>query len=149
MTDTDHKKLAGKYFNETWDLIDKKDRSEDEKFEMIHKAHASRFHWGLAEAGTATNIATGEWQISRVYAILGLAESSLLHGKRCLDFTLKEKLGAFNVAFGYEAVARAFAAAGNDEARDENIRLGLEAAEGVEDKEDKAWVLSQLNDIRV
>ena len=42
---------------------------------MLHAAHASRFHWG--EVGEPVNFARGEWQISRVYAVLGRPEPAI------------------------------------------------------------------------
>ena len=42
----DHKQLAAEYFNLTWDLLEKTDRAQEDNDEMIHAAHASRFHWG-------------------------------------------------------------------------------------------------------
>ena len=57
-----HRKQAVSNFNRTWDLIDKQDRTFEEDMEMIHTAHASRFHWGVI--GQAVNFARGEWQIA-------------------------------------------------------------------------------------
>ena len=45
-------------------------------------ARASRFHWG--EVGEPVNRVRGEWQCSRVYAVLGRAEPALWHARRCL-----------------------------------------------------------------
>ena len=61
-----HKKFAVETFNQTWDLMDKQDKSQAEIDRMIHAAHASRYHWEYV--GEAVNLARGEWQISRVYA---------------------------------------------------------------------------------
>jgi hypothetical protein len=44
---------------------------------MVHMAHASRFHWD--NVGDDQNRAIGEWQVARVYAVLGRAESALFH----------------------------------------------------------------------
>jgi len=55
----DHRQLAVDLFNHTWELLDKSERTQAEADEMIHAAHASRYHWGLA--GTAVNLARGEW----------------------------------------------------------------------------------------
>lgn len=75
MNKEEHKKFAIDTFNKTWGFIDKQDRSLDEYLEMIHLAHTSRYHWGFA--GNELNKARGEWQISRVYSLLGMGESSL------------------------------------------------------------------------
>ena len=100
-----HKKEAIENFNHTWDLIDKKDRTEDDNLNMIHSAHASRFHWG--KIGTSLNFARGEWQISRVYTLLGMSESALYHGEKSLVYCLENHIGDFDLAFAYEAIARA------------------------------------------
>ncbi len=39
-----HEKLAKSLYNSTWDLLDKKDRTNEDKVRMIHVAHASRHH---------------------------------------------------------------------------------------------------------
>ena len=79
---TTRRKLAADLFNHTWTLLEKPDRTPAEDDEMIHSAHASRFHWG--EVGEPFNLARGEWQCSRVYAVLGRAEPALWHARRCL-----------------------------------------------------------------
>lgn len=45
-----HRALAPSLFNRVWELMDKKDRTEDETDEMLHSAQASRHHWTLARA---------------------------------------------------------------------------------------------------
>ena len=63
-----HKKFAVDLFNLVWDLLDNGERTMEEDDRMLHAAHASRFHWG--EIGTPLEFERGEWQISRVYAVL-------------------------------------------------------------------------------
>ncbi len=145
MSDIDHRKIAVECFNGTWDLIDKKDRTEEENFEMLHKAHASRYHWGFV--GKPMNFARGEWQISRVNSLLGLGESALFYGKRSLDIALKENLGGLDLAFGYESVARAYAVLGKRDLAQENVALGIKAAETMEDEDDRKYTLSELNNV--
>jgi hypothetical protein len=41
----DHRRLGVALFNHTWTLIAKPDRTPAETDEMIHAAHASRYHW--------------------------------------------------------------------------------------------------------
>ena len=45
-----HKQFADDLFNQTWNLIDKQDRSPAETDRMINAAHASRYHWEIAAA---------------------------------------------------------------------------------------------------
>lgn len=140
-----HKKLAVDSFNNTWDLINKTDRTEAEEREMIHTAHASLYHW--MQIGTPLEFARGEWQISRVYSVLEMGESALLHGMASLDLCSANDIEDFDLAFGYEAVARAFDVLGFDEKVDEYKDLALKAAEDIKEKGDKDYVLSEINNI--
>ncbi len=85
-----HRQLAVDLFNSVWTLLERTDRSTAEDDDMLHAAHASRHHWG--EVGEPVNLARGEWQCSRVYAVLGRAEPALWHARRCL--ALCEELGS-------------------------------------------------------
>ena len=58
-------------------------REDDDR--MLHAAHASRYHWGEAPECEPANLARGEWQISRVYMVLGRAEPAIWHAQRCLE----------------------------------------------------------------
>ena len=79
----EQRQLAATIFNHVWDLLEKPDRSLAEDDEMLHGAHASRYHWGVA--GEPVHWARGEWQCARVYAVLGRAEPALHHAGRCLS----------------------------------------------------------------
>jgi hypothetical protein len=103
-----HRKTAVRCFNETWDYLDKKERTEQDAQKMLQLAHASRYHWGLV--GTPRNKAVGDWQISRVYAALEQPRLSLIFAKSSLEICKKEKLSEV-LATAYEAVARAYAVA--------------------------------------
>ena len=67
---------------------------EDDR--MLHMAHASRFHWEAV--GTAANLARGEWQCSRVYAVLGRSEPSLHHARRVLEICRLAQIGDWDLA---------------------------------------------------
>ena len=140
-----HRKQAIENFNTTWDYIDKKDRTEEDNINMIHTTHASRFHWG--KIGTPLNFARGEWQISRVYSLLGMTESALYHAKLSLELCLKNDIKDFDLAFGYEAVARAYMVAKNEEQMKKYLILAKESSENIEKEEDKNYFLSELDSI--
>lgn len=141
----DHKKFAANLFNLTWSLLDKKNRTRAEDDKMIHAAHASRFHWG--EIGTPLEFERGEWQISRVYSVLTRNEPALYHAKRCLKLCKENNIGDFDIAFAYEAMARAHAITGNEKECTKYIQLANEAAGQIKKKEDKAYFLSELKTI--
>ncbi len=145
ITNDIHKKLAVDAYNKTWALIDKKDKSQEEIDEMIHLAHASRYHWG--EIGEPMHFERGEWQISRVYSLINQPESALYHAKRCLDICLENNIGDFDIAFAYEAMARANAVAGKTKEKDVFLQKAREAAENIKKKEDKEYFLTELESI--
>ena len=140
-----HEKMAKSLFNRTWDLMDKKKRIPEEDVEMIHTVHASAYHW--SKIGNPLNFQRGEWQISRVYAVLGFPESCLYHAKRCLDLTEKHNIKDFDLSFAYEAMARAYSIALDADEKEKYIKLAKESSEQIEKKDDKAYLLSELDTI--
>ena len=105
--------LAVGLFNYTWTLLENPNRSPEQDDEMLHAAHASRYHWG--EVGEAVNLARGEWQVSRVYSVLGRGEPALYHARRCVEINEANADGRedWDLGSAYEAMARASAVAGD------------------------------------
>lgn len=130
MTREEQRQLAVDLFNETWRLM--RTREDDDR--MLHAAHASRYHWG--EIGEPVNRARGEWQCSRVYVVLGRAEPALHHARRCLELCEEHGLGDFDLAYAYEALARAHRLAGDPQAADWRAKA-VAAREGIADPEDR------------
>jgi hypothetical protein len=149
-----HKKMAAELFNHTWDLIDKGDkRTPDENDEMIHAAHASRYHWGVVVAAKTpntgpTNLERGDWQISRVYALLKHPHAALYHAERCLSICEKHKIGDFDIAFAYEAMARAYATLGSKSTEVKRyLTLAKKAAGNIAKADDEKYFLSELKTV--
>jgi len=140
-----HKKMAVDLFNHTWDLIGKADRTPEDDLEMVHSAHASRWHWG--RVGTPLNFQRGEWQVSRVHALLKRAEPAQYHAKSCLALTEANNIKDFDLGFAYEAMARAHAVAGNDAETAKYLELARDAAEQIEKKEDREYFEGELKTI--
>jgi DNA-binding transcriptional MerR regulator len=103
--------IAADLFNHTWTLLEQPDRTPQQEDEMVHAAHASRHHWG--RVGDAGNWTVGEWQIARVYSVLGRAEPALHHARRALDLCEAHDLGDFHLASACEGLARAHLVAGD------------------------------------
>ena len=140
-----HRKFAVNCFNGTWDLIEKTDRTPEDDVRMIHMAHASRFHWG--EIGTPLNFARGDWQISRVYAILDQGENALTYANSSLHLCMDNDIGDFDLAFAYEAMARAFTVLGNAEMVEKHLELAKKAGEVITKDEDRKYFFNELNTI--
>jgi tetratricopeptide (TPR) repeat protein len=145
LTAETERKLAVSLFNNVWTLLEKPDRTPAEDDQMLHMAHASRYHWG--QVGRPENLARGEWQCSRVYAVLHRPEPSLHHAQRVLDICEANGIADFDRAFAYEALARAHAEAHDKEAAREMTKKALEAAEKIAEKEDKDLLLADLETI--
>ena len=138
-------RLAKGLFNATWELIDKADRTPADDELMILRAYASRHHWG--EVGEPVHWARGEWLLARVHALAGRAEGARIHGESCLRWCEEGGLGAFDTAFGHEAIARAAALAGDEATMARHLESGRRAAEGIEGEGDRAYVLGELGTV--
>jgi len=140
-----HRKFAVDLFNLAWDLLDREERTQEEDDRMLYAAHASRFHWG--EIGTPLQFERGEWQISRVYAVLNRPQAAIYHAQRCLDICTANQIGDFDIAFAYEALARAYAIAGESEKSREYVRLAQQAGEQIEDEGNREYFSSELRTV--
>jgi len=146
LTAEQHRKLGAEYFNGTWRLLEKEDRTPDEDALMLAETFASYYHW-LRSNAAPQHAARGEWQVSRVYCVLGRAEPALHHARRVLDICQRHGIGDWDLAFAYEALARAHAIAGDhDEAR-RWLEQGRLACEDVAEDEDRELVAADLDTI--
>ncbi len=75
--------LAAGLYNRCWKLLEVPDRTPEQDSELIHCAHASRYHWGEV-ADSPARLWRGEWMCSRVYSVLGRAEPARWHARRAL-----------------------------------------------------------------
>jgi hypothetical protein len=136
------RQLAAGLFNQVWDLLERPDRSVSDDDLMVHTAHASRYHWGTV--GGPTEWARGEWQCSRVYAVLGRSEPALHHAQRCLDLATAHDLGPFDTGAAHEALARAYQAGGDTTKATEHKALAQAQSARITDPEDQAVLDTDL-----
>lgn len=135
-----HRRLGAALFNKVWTLIEKPDRTAAEIDDMIHAAHASRYHW--SKAGTNANLGRGEWQVARVYSVLGRGEPARFHAARSLAYAQAAiaagEADDWDLAAAQEGMARAAAVAGDSEeamAWRDRARASLEAIADPADRE--------------
>ena len=139
-----HRKVATNCFNQAWDLMVKTGRSQEEDTKLLHLAHASLYHWGLV--GTPTNIAVGEWQLSRIYADLGNPKLSLQFAKSCLTTCEENRLSEISHTAN-EAIARAYAAAKDYRRATRYLGVARRQLDSLAlDKEDRKIYSDQLNE---
>lgn len=132
------KALASGLFNRVWELLERSDRSPGDEDEMVNAAHASRYLWG--DIGDAQNYAIGDWQISRVYSVLGRAEPAVHHARRCHEHALQVEGQPWLLASAYEALARAYAVAGDRAAGQEWKAKAVALLAEVDDPDDREIV---------
>lgn len=133
-----HRAVAVSLFNHVWTLLEVERRTPEQEDEMVHAAHASRWHWSRAEApDEAQRLAVGEWQCSRVYSVLERPEPALHHAQRCLALTESHEMEDWVAASGAEAMARAHRVAGDRAAFEEWRDRAIAATAAIADPEDR------------
>jgi hypothetical protein len=145
VTPEEHRRLGVELYNGTWALIESEDRTPDEDDEMLHRAHASAYHW-LQGPHTAANRARSHWLCSRVHVLAGQPEGALHHARRCLALVEghSEDMEDWDLAAAHEALARAHAAAGElDDAR-RHLELARTETATITDPKDRQHIESDL-----
>jgi hypothetical protein len=132
-------------FNHVWSLLDLEVRTAEQDDAMLHAAHASRWHWG--NVGGPAEWAVGEWQCSRVYAVLGRAEPAVHHARRCVALCEQHGLGGFVPASAHEAMARALAVAGDVAGSQRHRREATRLCALIDDPDDRAVVEADLSTV--
>ena len=137
--------LAAGLYNHCWTLLEILDRTPEQDAELLHAAHASRYHWGEI-ADTPARLWRGEWMCARVYSALGRGEPAVWHARRAL--TLVEAGGAAAEDWDrpaiYEAMARASFVAGDRAAGAEWKARAAELAAGLADADDREVIERDL-----
>jgi hypothetical protein len=148
MADDGERTLAARLYNRTWELLELAQRRDAQTDELIHTAHASRFHWLAAAPAEPSRWARGEWLCSRVYAVLGRAEPAVWHARRCVAI-LETTDGAedWDMAAACEAMARAHWVAGDPAEAASWKERGLVLAAAIADAEDRESIEADLHSL--
>ena len=135
LTSEDERRLAVDLFNHTWELLEMPGRTPEQDDRMIHAAHASRFHW--EQVGEPTNLVAGEWQCSRVYAVLGHAEPAVYHARRAVALCDQAGITGFFRASANEGLARALLVTGDRDGAAAAEAAARTAAAAIDDDEER------------
>jgi len=135
MTSEEHRELGKELFNRTWTLIELETRTREQDDELVYTAHASRYHW--SRVGGPEHAARGERQCSRAYVVLGRGEPAIHHATRCLEICEANRIGDWDLAFAYEALARSHRVAGKSDEAERYKALAAEAGAAIADPEDR------------
>lgn len=142
-----NKYFAIQCFNDTWGILDKAEKSEEDIEMALHLSHVSFWHWLKVEDHTDENVSIGYWMLSRVYAVAKKGKTALYYGNKCLDISLKSDLPPFSKAYAYEALARAYSIKGDEEAKKEALDNANKYAAEVKEEEDRNMLLGDLKTI--
>jgi hypothetical protein len=144
VTPDEHRRLGVALYNETADMMQRTEpRTADEDEAMLRTAYASAYHWSQVGAGPE-HAARSEWQISRVYCVLGRPEPARHHAQRVLDICQRHGIGDWDLAVAYEALARAAALDGDTAAARRYLEQAHHAAAEIVEDEDRDVVLADL-----
>jgi len=137
-------------FNAVWEMLDLPDRTPAQDDQIVHAAHASRWHWSQAgELAGDQQRAVGEWQCSRVYSVLGRGEPALHHARACLAICEESGLSDWVVAAAYEALARASAVAGDEGAARAWLARARTATAAIAEPEDREVIEADLDSLPI
>ncbi|MFL5920310.1 MAG: hypothetical protein ACJ75D_03275 [Gaiellaceae bacterium] len=144
MTPEEERRLGVDLFNGAWKLMELPARTSEQEDELVHTAHASAYHW--MQVGTAANRARSEWQLSRVYVVLGREEPALHHARRCLEIceSHPEALEDWDLPYAHEALARANALAGHADEAGRHAAAARELAARVAGTKDREHLEADL-----
>ena len=127
---------------QTWNLLGKEDRNEKDDGRMINFAHASLYHWRKSHKYKPINEQRGQWMLSHVYAVLGKSEEALSYAEETSRLTIEQDLKDFDLAYSYEALARANAVLNNKNECVKYLEKAQEAGSLISNEDDKKYFIS-------
>lgn len=140
-----HRSLGVELFNRVWGLLEVDSRTPEQDDELVHAAHASRYHWSQSgDEQMAMRLAVGEWQCSRVYAALGRAEPALHHARRALEIAESEPVPSWVRASAHEAMARALYVAGRPAEAGTHAATAEQLVQTIDDEDDREVIRNDL-----
>jgi hypothetical protein len=139
-----HREFAKLTNYQTWDLLEKQDRTLEENRELLLAASASLYHW--LQIGTAVHAQRGHWLLSRVNVVLDRTLDALEQAQICQEITTKypDEMEDFDLAFAQEALARSYALAGDLDTAKKHRQLAEELGKVIQDPEDKKIFINDL-----
>ena len=140
-----HKHFAAACFNGVWDMLDLVSRTAEQEQEMIEMAITSLWHWKQRQDCSDTNLSVGYWQVSRTYAVVGLADEARRYAELCVVMSRRPGVLQFYLGYAYEALARAEQVGGNANMAKQHLAEARRVADSLPDPEAKQLLLADLN----
>lgn len=138
-----HRTFAPRFFNHTWELMDRGDMTEDEIDEMLSSAFAQRAHW--YQVGDARNRAIADWQVSRAAVRAGFPHLAARFAERSLR--VSADLDPFVIGFAHEAIARAAALVDDLATFELHLQAARDLVPEIEDDEERMALAADLDEM--
>ena len=140
-----HRSLGIELNNKTWELLEKTDRTPAQDAQLLEFAHSSAYHWSFC--GTVVNQQRGYWLISRTYAVLEFPVACLLFAQLCRELTQTggSEMKDFDIAYSFEALARAYVLTGELGKAVEMFRSADEAGKMIKEEEGRKIFTGDLH----
>jgi hypothetical protein len=124
------------FSNQTWEFLERKNRTRLEDIRMVDFAYGSLAHW--RSVGGTVRQQRGEWLVSRVHAVLGEGGPALKRAQFCYQLLEdnKSEMDDVDTAFAYEAVARAYAVSGDKKESLKFLEMAKKAGEEIKNDKD-------------
>lgn len=136
-----HRTFAPRFFNHTWELMDRAELDDDQVDEMLSSAFAQRAHW--YQVGDARNRAIADWQVSRAAVLAGYPDLARRFGERSLQEA--DALDPFVRGFAHEAIARAAASVDDVETFETHLAAARELSGQIDDEEERRVLVADLD----
>lgn len=137
--------LAAEAYNLAWELMDLDERTPEEEADMLAAAFAQRYHWYAI--GKDHHKATGDWQVARALSIAGEGALAIRFAQLAVTRAQTGDGPDFLQASCFEGLARAHAAAGNNEERDRWLERARGALDRIADDDDRELIESQIESV--
>ncbi len=140
-----HRYFAADCFNRAWDLIEKKDRTEEDDRMMVALSYASIFHWTNRPDCDSRKLSVGYWQASRVQALIGNPREAARLGGICRSYS--QGLPPFFVAYAHEALGRAHKLMGDRAETERHLAEAQRQLVLVTDEHDRSLLEADLQQL--
>ncbi|MDH3517894.1 MAG: hypothetical protein OEM66_03120 [Acidimicrobiia bacterium] len=140
-----HRTMASLLFNEAWAGLERPDREPGDERIMLAAALGSWYHW--RQVGTPREFAVSDWQVARVFAVLGDARRAAEFAESSRRWCAEHGLGPFLTGYAYEALARAAIAGGDLSLARRHLASATTRAGKITDTDDRALLDADLGEL--
>jgi len=142
-----HEYFSADCFNKCWNYIDMATRTAGDTENMLLAANASLWHWKQRTDVQPLNLSIAYWQLSRVYALAGLAEMADRYAKQCEQVTIPNNLPPFYAGYAFEALARSALISKDSDAARKHLSKAEEYAAQVSAADEKGLLDADLKQL--